>query len=166
MEYQAIKNLLDRYFQGETTLEEEQTLREYFRAGPVDERLTTYTPLFQWMAHEQEQTLEDQKAASLLDKLDRSTAKRIPLRTAGRMWILRVAAVLALMVGMWWAYEYRQTDDQTAAVDWSKYEITDEQEALRITRGALLKASRTLNSGANAAADQMDRMQEIGKFFK
>ncbi|PHN04461.1 hypothetical protein [Flavilitoribacter nigricans] len=166
MEYQPIKDLLDRYFEGETTLEEEKQLRAYFTDGPVDKRLQPYAPLFQWAAREQEQQLELAKASQMIDRIERKESRIVRLGTGPRLWILRVAAVLALLVGMWWAYEFRQTTDQTAEVDWSKYEITDEREALNITRGAFLRASKTLNEGANAAAEQMDRMQEIGKFFK
>lgn len=166
MEYQPIKNLLDRYFQGETTLEEEKSLRRYFTDGPVDERLQEYAPLFQWMVQEQGQQLADEKATGMMEQLARPEAKIVRFRSASWQWISRIAAVLVLLVGMWWAYQSQQQEDQTAAVDWSKYEITDERQALEITRGALFKASKSLNEGANAAANQMDRMQEIGKFFK
>lgn len=166
MEYQPIKNLLDKYFQGETTLAEEKKLKDYFSSGPVDERLMEYAPLFQWMVREQDLHLEEEQASAMFNKLEPVTAKAVRMKTVSRLWIARVAAVLVLMVGMWWAYQSQQTNDQTAEVDWSKYEITNEQEALMITRGALFKASQALNKGANTAAGQMDRMQELGKFFK
>lgn len=166
MEYQPIKNLLDKYFLGETTLAEEASLRDYFNSHPVDERLKEYAPLFEWMASEQDLRLEETQLTEMLDKLEPVKAKTVRMKTSGLLWVARIAAVLVLVVGMWWAYQYQQTNDQTAEVDWSKYEITDEREALIITRGALLQASQTLNKGANAAAGQMDRMQEIGKFFK
>jgi hypothetical protein len=166
MEYQVVKNLIERYFRGETTLEEEASLREYFRAGPVDERCREYAALFRWMSREQDRQLEDQRAGDMFRQLEPTGGKTVSMRVVSRQWILRIAAALVLMAGMWWTYQGRRAAEQTAEVDWSKYEITSEQEALMITRGALLKASQSLNKGANAAAGQMDRMQEIGRFFK
>ena len=166
MEYQVVRNLIDRYFRGETTLEEEASLREYFRAGPVDERCREYAALFRWMGREQDRQLEDERANDMFRQLEPSGRKTVSMRAVSRQWILRIAAALVLMVGMWWTYQAQRAAEQTAEVDWSKYEITSEREALMITRGALLKASKSLNKGANAAAGQMDRVQEIGRFFK
>ena len=41
-----IDNLLDKYFEGETTAEEEQILRDFFRSADVPERLADCKPLF------------------------------------------------------------------------------------------------------------------------
>lgn len=166
MEFQRIKTLIDRYFAGESTLPEEKILRDYFAGKEVDERLKQHAPLFQWASLEQEQAIDEQKFREMIHGLPGTSAPRVPLRSRRLYWMAKVAAVLVLAVGIWWAYQTRQETDQTAAVDWSKYEITDEKQALEITRGALFKASKTLNEGAGTAAEQMDRMQELGKFFK
>ena len=46
MDYKYINQLLDRYWQGETTLEEEQILRSFFSQLCVPEELAKYRPLF------------------------------------------------------------------------------------------------------------------------
>ena len=46
MDYKYITQLLDRYWQGETTLEEEQILRSFFSQLCVPEELAKYRPLF------------------------------------------------------------------------------------------------------------------------
>lgn len=166
MEYQQIRTLLDRYFEGTSSLDEEATLRTYFSGTAIDPRLREYTEWFRWVSREQTQQLDNRAAEVMMDRLPAYKNRLIPLRSRSIQWMARIAAVLVLALGVWWVYQSQQTDSQTAAVDWSKYEITNEQEALRITRGALSKASKTLNQGASTAAGQMDRMQEIGKFFK
>jgi len=42
-----IKLLLDKYFEGDTSLREEQRLRDYFSSKTVDKELVGYAPLFQ-----------------------------------------------------------------------------------------------------------------------
>lgn len=46
MEYNNVKQLLGKYFEGETSLQEEQQLRSYFASDTVDEEFEEYASLF------------------------------------------------------------------------------------------------------------------------
>jgi hypothetical protein len=50
--YEEIKGLLDKYFEGNTSLQEEQDLRNYFSSKTVDKDLSKYAPLFQYFKTE------------------------------------------------------------------------------------------------------------------
>ena len=52
MDYKYINQLLDRYWQGETTLEEEQILRSFFSQLCVPEELAKFRPLFVYRAED------------------------------------------------------------------------------------------------------------------
>ena len=41
-----IRHLIDRYFEGQTSLDEEKELSEYFRDGEVREEFRRFAPLF------------------------------------------------------------------------------------------------------------------------
>ncbi|GAP72537.1 hypothetical protein SAMD00024442_35_5 [Candidatus Symbiothrix dinenymphae] len=47
---EKIAGLLDRYFEGVTTLEEEGVLRDYFRQENISEEFRVYQPIFQYFA--------------------------------------------------------------------------------------------------------------------
>lgn len=47
-----IDELLNRYFEGETSAEEEQKLRRFFASGDVPENLSAYKPLFAYFDEE------------------------------------------------------------------------------------------------------------------
>lgn len=47
-----IEELLDRYFEGETSAEEERSLRSFFASGQVPEHLEAYRPLFAYFDEE------------------------------------------------------------------------------------------------------------------
>ncbi|HCY40546.1 MAG TPA: hypothetical protein DHV48_04215, partial [Prolixibacteraceae bacterium] len=49
MESQKINSLLQKYFDAETSLEEENELINYFSSGEVDESLKMYVPMFSGM---------------------------------------------------------------------------------------------------------------------
>lgn len=59
MDYKYIRQLLDRYFQGETSLEEEEILRAFFSQTDVPEELGRYRDLFVYEVSEREQTVLD-----------------------------------------------------------------------------------------------------------
>jgi hypothetical protein len=47
-----VKMLLDKYFEGNTSLWEEQYLRDYFSSKTIDKELIEYAPLFQYFKTE------------------------------------------------------------------------------------------------------------------
>jgi len=47
-----MKMLLEKYFEGDTSLWEEQELRDYFSSKTVDKELVAYAPLFQYFKTE------------------------------------------------------------------------------------------------------------------
>ena len=49
-----IKILIEKYFEGLTSLDEEQQLRDYFRQENVPQELEMYKPLFQYFVSERE----------------------------------------------------------------------------------------------------------------
>jgi hypothetical protein len=49
-----IKKMLDAYFAGETTQEQEESLRIYFTSADVEEELKQYQPLFVYFANERD----------------------------------------------------------------------------------------------------------------
>lgn len=54
MEDKKIKQLLDSYFEGTTSLPEEQYLRDYFRQESIDPEFELYRPMFQFFSEEKE----------------------------------------------------------------------------------------------------------------
>lgn len=88
MKYEEISALLDRYWEGESSLEDERAIKAYFQSGMVDERLATVAPLFQ--AIKQEQALQYT-----------SKAKSASMRPQMYHWA--IAASVALLIGAgWW----------------------------------------------------------------
>jgi hypothetical protein len=61
MEQEKIKQLLEQYWQGETSLEDEKLLREFFLGNTVPEELKKYTSLFAWKNKQQEITTNNKQ---------------------------------------------------------------------------------------------------------
>lgn len=56
-----IDKLLEKYFEGETSLEEEKILRQYFRQPEVEERHKIYAPMFNFFSGERKEAAVEKK---------------------------------------------------------------------------------------------------------
>ena len=56
MELNNIEKLLDKYFDGETSIHEENTLKEYFSKATVPEHLQHYQAMFAYFAQNKKET--------------------------------------------------------------------------------------------------------------
>ena len=59
MDYNNIKQILEKYWEGETSLQEENLLHEYFNSDDVVEELKDVQPMFQYFKEEQTTRIEN-----------------------------------------------------------------------------------------------------------
>ena len=130
MELANIEKLLEKYFEGETTLSEEKELKVYFTGESVPSHLEKYKDLFQYF------TNESQVTASSEVNLTTQTSK-VPWYT----WI-GVAASIALIVGLF-VKDIPSEEHQEGV-----YGTYDDPEiALQKTKEALNLVAHFMNEG-------------------
>jgi hypothetical protein len=126
-----IEKLIEKYNNAETTLQEEETLRDYFTSDNVAPHLEHYKPLFQYFSKAQEEQF----------------TKDVPLKPRKKIrlyqWI-SVAAVTVLMLGLL-IPTLRNTGPKTLA-DYTP----EEQELYNKTKSALALLSSNFNEGASS----------------
>lgn len=167
-----IRQLLDRYFEGDTTLQEEAQLRRAFQQEDLPADLLPFQPLFRYYEQERKAQLDAGFEQRLLEQLEESppsthtaNIRKLPLQR----WALRIAAAVVLALGLFWLYPpnaFQQQEQEVASIDWSKYEVDNPEEAFKITQSALLQASQELNQGANFAAEEFEtKFRKVGQYF-
>ena len=87
MELANIESLLDSYFEGETSLDQENILRDYFSSANVAPHLMAYQGLFVGLKNAQKE----------ISKRDVSLPKA---STNSRKWWLGIAASLLVLLGV------------------------------------------------------------------
>lgn len=93
VKYDNIHELLDRFFDGNTTCAEEKALEEYFASGaPVPPDCEQYRAMFGWYASGMDESLLP----------DKSKPKRRKMKVMA--WIASSAAAAALLIGIGWGY--------------------------------------------------------------
>lgn len=97
MDYKYIEQLLERYWNCETSLEEEQILRSFFRQKEIPAHLLRYKQLFVYQEVEKEMRLGDNFDAKILVQVEKPVvkAKRLSIR-ARWMPLYKAAAMIAV----------------------------------------------------------------------
>lgn len=145
-----IEKLIDKYFEGETSIAEENELKLYFSSSDVAQHLKQYQPMFGYFAQAKEQQF----------------TQEIPLQTKKRnvvMWLSIAASVVILLgAGMFKYLENSSTPNQFVACN-----AEDSPElALEQTQKALALVSEHLNTGIQSVSYINEYENSKNKIFK
>ena len=152
MNEQKIHELLQRYFDGATTLDEERELQRYFAGGDISDSLKVYQPLFAFFA--EERTLEP-------------PAQKPAARTIRLNWTITtgIAASIAILfiVGLpktqhdQYAYfvDGQRVYDETAAME-------SAENKLQMLAASMQKA-RSSMSALEKVQESNSSLQQFGK---
>lgn len=101
MDYKYIEQLLERYWNCETSLEEEQILRSFFRQKEIPAHLLRYRQLFAYQEAEKEIGLGNDFDDRILSQIEKPVvkAKRLTMR-ARFMPLYKAAAMIAALFVM------------------------------------------------------------------
>lgn len=97
MDYKYIEQLLERYWQGETTLQEETILKTFFSQPDIPEELRKYSALFTYEAEKAEGLGDDFDARMLEMTGEAPKAKTVTL-TSRLMPLFKAAAIVAIVL--------------------------------------------------------------------
>lgn len=101
MDYKDIEQLLERYWQCETSIEEEARLRDFFSKEAVPSHLLRYKNLFVYQQVQQEVGLGDDFDARILAEVEAPVVKAKRLTLAGRFVpLFKAAAVIAVILAL------------------------------------------------------------------
>jgi hypothetical protein len=148
MELDRIEGLLDKYWAGETSLEEEKTLRHYFATEQVPEHLEPVAALFKLYAEEGARTLTEVSfEAKVMEKIPGNGAGKIrPLL----MQSMKIAAGLALVITagyLIWKEPAPQAADTPVVATAEDDTFEDPIQAFEETKKALLLLSSNIGRG-------------------
>ena len=162
MNTKEIEVLLEKYYDGNTGIDEEKLLREYFTGRDVAAHLKSHQPLFIFFADEKQHEMKgagfDEKAGSQYNRP--SAGHRVVPMHRGRgkfVYFTSIAATILLLVGFF--FTFRQDMKKTTK---SPADTYNQELAYAEASDALLFVSYNLNTGLK----QVSRLQVIDKAMK
>lgn len=156
-----MKELLEKYFNGETSIEEENQLKEYFRSEQVGDEMKAFAPLFQAFENESVEKVSSDFDERLFEKMGEES-KVVRINT-WRKTLMRIAAVGAVLLASYFIMQ--QPPENTSEIAWEKYEITDEDLAFEETKKALMLLSSKLNRGKSKASKEVSKAEKVTKYL-
>ena len=144
MDSKRIEELLVKYWDGETSLEEEAQLREYFRQ-PVADQWKETAALFRYFDEERKKSLNDVSFDEGVFEKAREPKRATSVNLVQNT--IRMAAGIAVLLAATW-FIYTEVNKQQKGV------IEDPKVAFEETKKALLMIS----SGFNKAEEQAKKI--------
>ena len=134
MEPSKIEFILEKYFEGETNIAEENELRTYFSSLNVAQHLQQYQPLFGYYVAEKEQKMAQKRPL----RLTSSTKSR-------KLTLLSIAASVVVLIGAgtFTFFNYNNSPEELGTYD-------SPEEAFVATQKALDLLSENVNVGINS----------------
>ncbi len=127
MDYKDIEQLLERYWQCETSIEEEAALRNFFLKEDVPAHLLRYKNLFVYQQVQQEVGLGEDFDVRILAEVEPTVVKAKRLTLTGRFIpLFKAAAVIAIILslGNVAQHSFSGDDGSVLATDTKSKQIT------------------------------------------
>lgn len=182
MNLHEIEKLLEKYFEGESSLAEEKLLRDFFASDKVPERWKNLGNYFSFIVQEQDQQLEDidfdNKVMSVVK--ENKLAPLVDLRRPWIYWISGVAASILILIAVFVkfdpftkTFEDTYKDPQTAYLEAKKILL---YVSARFNKGtAVLEPVTALETGLkelkpvaayNKGMNEVNRLEQVDKVDK
>ena len=163
-----IEELLEKYWNAETTLEEEMDLKTYFNSGDVAEQYKDYATLFGYLGNQSTRKadfnplakVEQLMAQNQVETVVKREAKIISFATRWRA----VAAMLVFALLSLWAVNFflnpavLQTEEVVSVKKARIIEINDVDEAMAYTEDAMNLISSLLKTGTDQVRTGMEKI--------
>jgi len=144
MESAKIRELVEKYWEGDTTLEEEEQLRDYFSQEEAPEGLKNEAVLFRYYrTNTRFRTLDAQFDDQLVQRIERKQSRQRwlvfrPMMSAAAVVVLLLAAVVLFRT---------EPENPAPAITTTEDTYEDPRLAYEQTKEALLLVSSLMNEG-------------------
>lgn len=148
MESNKIRELLNRYWQAETSLEEESQLREYFSRPDVPEEWRETATLFKYLGLSKKKELNDASFSDhVVSRLNASRKGRVATLVYNSF---RIAAGIAVLVLAVW-FIRKEVNKSDVALNEPRDTYDDPRVAFQETKKALLIISKSFGEAESEA---------------
>jgi len=155
-----IDNLLDKYWEGETSIEDEQVLKKYFLSSDVAEQHAAFRDLFVYFDHESKVKYPTQNQSNTPESETTFKVRSLSIKK----YIYAAAAIFLLAIYSVFVINNLKNEPQTKESYSQVQEIEDPEEALRVTKQALALLSKKFNSSTKTVKENMRSLEKASIF--
>ncbi|MEI7499148.1 MAG: hypothetical protein WCK84_01765 [Bacteroidota bacterium] len=159
MNTSEIEVLLEKYYEGNTTLHEEKLLREYFLKADLPETLKSHQKMFGFFAEESHKEIPDPEFDQKITNLISEAHFTVPVKSMNQhrnrfVFITSIAASILILIGLFFTLRHDFLRKETPIQFTANQELafTEANEALMI-----------FSSNFNAGLKQMEHLNMVNK---
>jgi hypothetical protein len=152
-----INKLLEKYWEAETTIEEEEVLKTYFNSDHVAKEHLDFAPLFSYYEAQLDLKYNMPSVIQITEIQD----NKIVQLSAWKKYIYAVASIFVLGLGS--IYFFKNISDTNVENSLVR-EIEDPEEALALTLKALAMVSKNLKTGTDHVESGMQNVNKANIF--
>lgn len=157
MNSEQIHSLLEKYWNCETSVQEEKELQTFFSDGDVPEEFRQYIPLFSYIRNEQSVTLSEDFSERLENALEaEGKEKYITIRIFAPLFRIAVSVLLIIGVGVSFYFISKQ-DNRPHFVE----TFEDPKAAMQQAAFALEKLSHALQKSETASVETIQFIDDL-----
>lgn len=159
MDYKRIEELLERYWQCRTSLEEEKALRDFFNHEEVPAHLLKYKPMFQYQNLLSEAKLSDDFDDRLMSRINVKVvqAERVSLFVRFRP-LMKAAAAVAVLLTLGTAMQ-RSFYNPVEKIEGDSVVMKDSDPSVALSVGVNGTIEKQLSDSVKIAQEE----KEVGK---
>jgi hypothetical protein len=172
MNTSEIEVLLAKFYEGRSSLQEEKTLRDFFRRQDVPIHLKSHQSLFTYYGSEQKTELNDRDFDKMLSSLpvDEPLTSRVITLHARRnrlMFITSIAASVLLLIGLFFTFQHDGFKMSSKLSGGSDPEIAyaDASKALMLVSGNLNHGLKQVER-LHMVDEVMNELEHFNKFYQ
>jgi hypothetical protein len=150
MDSKEIGQLLEKYWNCESSLEEEQVLRSYFSGSNVPDQLKDAAELFRFFENERQRSLSTDFDRDIMRSVKKTERKTKVISMVRWVHVARIAAGVLVVVaaGYFVRNEVLKSKDQAQAITDT---FSDPKDALAETKKALMLISKSFGKAKEGA---------------
>lgn len=152
--------ILEKYWNGETSVQEENVLKAYFKSGKVSDNHIAFADLFSFFDEQAQITFDDSRSKD--DKKDSPKTGQI-ISIFYKKWVYAAAAASVLIIASVFVIKNFNTETNQPAYT-SVHEIEDPEEALRVTKEALAMVSKKFRKSQESIKENMGALEKATIF--
>jgi len=143
-ELKHMEELLDKYYQGKTSISEEKILRDFFEGDDVPDHFRAEAEIFGFFNREKEATLSGEMEANFDRIISGAKSRNLNLgRGLKYYWLSGAAAVILILIGIFVDLKLRENNAYRAGQD----TFEDPYLAYNEARKVLYLVSEKMNTG-------------------
>ena len=165
MKVDKVEKLIEAFYEGNTSIEEEKALLHYFRTTDVPEHLLAEKEMFLQLTTNNPQVPEEleKKLSGLIDTWEQEEQEKLSIKRVRKtnwIWVGGIAASIILIFSIWTYTSYNQLNTQNLQAD----TYSNPDEAFKEAQKALALVSKNLNKGMvqlESANSQIKKVDDI-----